>query len=88
MVVWVRNQNNKRGHACTSPQYKGPLMDYGIDTGCNAIILIITLPALISGFNIRRCNWLCNCFCGENVQENGNYSRSVTEEIDQKLFII
>lgn len=63
-------------------------MDYGLDTACNAIILIIALLALISGFNIRRCNWLRNCFCGENVQENGNYSRLVTEEIDEKLFII
>lgn len=59
-------------------QHKGPLMDYGLDTGHNTIILIITLPALISGFNIRRCNCHSNCFCGENVQENGNYSRSVT----------
>lgn len=75
IVVWVGNQNNKRGHACTSPtHYKGRLMDYRIDTACNTIIFIIILPALISGFNIRCCKWLRNCFCGENVQENGNYS--------------
>ena len=45
-----------------------PLMDYEIDVGCNGIILIITSSALIPGFNIRRSNWLRNCFCGGNVR--------------------